>query len=107
MFPCATFVQPASISLEEFNKVSANLPEAASKVRYSDARAGLALISSTLHVTDVAITDRALLYGKTTLNHHVCVLVERRSGGFGITIKCSDETFGANLLHEVKAALRK
>ena len=107
IFPCATFVQPASISLEEFNKVSANLPESASKVRYSDARAGLALISSTLHVTDVAITDRALLYGKSTLNHHVCVFVERRSGGFGITIKCSDETFGANLLHEVKAALRK
>eukprot|EP00339_Tiarina_fusa_P029705 CAMPEP_0117045208 /NCGR_PEP_ID=MMETSP0472-20121206/31278_1 /TAXON_ID=693140 ORGANISM="Tiarina fusus, Strain LIS" /NCGR_SAMPLE_ID=MMETSP0472 /ASSEMBLY_ACC=CAM_ASM_000603 /LENGTH=965 /DNA_ID=CAMNT_0004757127 /DNA_START=206 /DNA_END=3103 /DNA_ORIENTATION=+ len=105
--PCSTFVQSVPISTDDFMKVSANLSSNTSKIRCSDARAGLACISETLHVQVVEITDLAMLYGRSTQNHHVCLFVKNQKGGFAIELKCTDPTFGSNLLTEIKAALKK
>jgi len=55
----------------------------------------------------VQITDLAMLYGRSTQNHHVCLFVKNQKGGFAIELKCTDATFASNLMSEIKAALKK
>ena len=105
--PCSTFVQPASIELDEFMNVSSNLSSNSSKIRCNDPRSGLSCISDTIHVQVVKITDVAMLYGRSTQNHHVCLFVKNQKGGFSIELKSNDSTFGSSLLSEIKSALKK
>merc|ERR1712137_450249 len=100
-------VQPADITEDEFMQLSSNLSSNRSKIRCSDARKGLAAIGDSLHVKVVSITDMAHLYGRSTKGHHVCFFVKNQKGGFAIELKCSDSTFGSNLLSEVKSILKK
>merc|ERR1712137_1419469 len=105
--PCSAFVQSVAIDPKEFEKLAETLSSNTSKIRCADARAGLACIAETLHVQTVQITDLAMLYGRSTQNHHVCLFVKNKKGGFAIELKCTDSTFGSNLLSEIKAALKK
>lgn len=105
--PCSAFVQPVDITEDEFMQLSSNLSSNRSKIRCSDARKGLAAIGDSLHVKVVSITDMAHLYGRSTKGHHVCFFVKNQKGGFAIELKCSDSTFGSNLLSEVKSILKK
>merc|ERR1712137_773945 len=107
LLPCSTFVQSIPIDPETFTNTAANLTSTKSKIRCPDAREGLACISDTLHVQVVQITDLAMLYGRSTQNHHVCLFVKNQKGGFAIELKCTDATFASNLMSEIKAALKK
>jgi len=105
--PCSAFVQPQDIDHAQFMALSGSLPSASSKARCADPKQGLLIISESLHVKVVKVTDVATLYGRSTQNHHVCVFVKNRNGGFNLEVKASDASFAENLLQDIKVALRK
>jgi hypothetical protein len=100
-------VQPQDIDFGQFTALAGSLPSVTSKARCADPKQGLLIISESLHVKVVKITDVASLYGRSTHNHHVCLFVKNRQGGFNIEVKSSDATFASNLLQDIKAALKK
>ena len=100
-------MQAQDVSLDEFQGLVSQLTPNTSKIRCKDARAGLALIAETLHVREVAITDVANLYGRSTQGHHVCLVIKNQKGGFAVDLRCSEDEMGANLLSEVKSALKQ
>jgi len=104
VIPFSWFIVPHKISLEQFLAISISLRSYGVQIPVQDARKALHQISSLLHVSQVKVTDVAMLYGCTTLGQHVCVLVKNLHGSLDIELKCSDDHLSTSLVSEISSA---
>ena len=109
--PCSTFVLPTKISLDEFSElINSSMRGAAATLHHVFAACNVSVapqelmqwICSNLHVIPVhSVDNTASLYGKTTQDHHVLLLVKHQPSSFRVDIRCSDATMSSSLLEEI------